>query len=107
MGLSWSYRVIKHPPMNKANIFPLIPQHLPEEAFETILSNGTIKIERIISKGHASPDGFWYDQEFSEWVLLLRGKASLAFDNAGNRSGAGRLPEYSSPCPSPGSMDSS
>lgn len=59
-----------------------MPQHLPEEVFETMLSNGSIKIERIISKGHASPEDFWYDQEFSEWVLLLRGKASLAFDNA-------------------------
>ena len=31
-----------------------------------------IMIERIISTGQASPEGFWYDQDFDEWVVVLR-----------------------------------
>lgn len=53
------------------------------EFFETIYSQGNIKIERIVSLGHSSPDGFWYDQEEYEWVVLLRGKAKLKFYEEG------------------------
>ena len=28
---------------------------------------------------HASPEGFWYDQEWHEFVLLLSGRAQVAF----------------------------
>ncbi len=52
-----------------------------EEFFETILQKDGIKIERIISKGHCSPSGFWYDQEDYEWVVLLKGKAILKFED--------------------------
>ena len=61
------------------NIFQNIPSHLAEEIFENIIVAGYFKIERIISRGHASPPGFWYDQEMNEWVLLLQGKARLRF----------------------------
>ena len=36
------------------------------------------RVERIVSRGQASPDDFWYDQEQAEWVLLLKGQAALA-----------------------------
>ena len=29
---------------------------------------------------HASPEGFWYDQEWHEWVPLLKGAARLRFE---------------------------
>lgn len=38
-------------------------------------------IERIISKGHSTPEGEWYDQDQDEWVLLLQGKAVLSFED--------------------------
>ncbi len=38
-----------------------------------------IRIERIISKGHSSPQSGWYDQDKNEWVLLLKGEAVLLF----------------------------
>jgi cupin 2 domain-containing protein len=41
-------------------------------------------MERIISNGHASPDGFWYDQDRSEWVLVLKGRAGLMFEGTGD-----------------------
>jgi cupin 2 domain-containing protein len=63
------------------NIFKDIPSDLPDELIEKIAGDATkdISIERIISRGHASPQGFWYDQVKNEFVILLKGKAALLF----------------------------
>ncbi len=47
---------------------------------ETLVSSGKVRIQRIISYSHASPEGFWYDQGENEWVLLTKGSAALKFD---------------------------
>ena len=47
------------------------------EVFETLATAGGVTIERIVSHAAASPPGFWYDQDWDEWVLLLRGSAEL------------------------------
>ncbi|HOD43146.1 MAG TPA: hypothetical protein PKL57_21545, partial [Candidatus Wallbacteria bacterium] len=68
------------------NIFNM-PVSIPEEIIETIhestLPAGVhrVRIERILSAGQASPEGFWYDQPENEWVLLVQGEARLAFDD--------------------------
>lgn len=62
-----------------SNVFADIPAELPDELFQTLTSSGNIRIERILSRGHASPEGFWYCQEESEFVLLLQGEACLVF----------------------------
>ena len=62
------------------NLFAEIPDDLPEELFQTLLRAPGLRIERIVSLGHASPEGFWYDQDTEEWVLLLKGAARLAFE---------------------------
>jgi cupin 2 domain-containing protein len=49
------------------------------EQFETILDTRNCKIERIVSRGHSSPEGFWYDQEKDEWVMVMKGSAGLLF----------------------------
>ncbi len=54
---------------------------LPEEVFTTLHEAPNIRIERIISRGHASPEGFWYDQPQHEWVILLHGAARLRFED--------------------------
>jgi cupin 2 domain-containing protein len=59
------------------NLFADIPADLPEELIQPLLNSTNVRIERIISLGHASPEGFWYDQEKHEWVLLLTGDARL------------------------------
>ena len=62
------------------NVFHHIPDELPEELFEILQTGNGMRIERIVSRGHASPEGFWYDQEDHEWVLLLKGGATLMFE---------------------------
>jgi len=66
--------------MRPDNIFADIPPYIPEEIFETIAASGAVKIERILSCGQATQPGVWYDQEQSEWVILLKGSAELLFD---------------------------
>ncbi|MDD5268314.1 MAG: cupin domain-containing protein [Methylococcales bacterium] len=66
------------------NIFAQIPEHLPEELFECIFKKDNIIIERIVSNGHISPVGQWYDQARDEWVILLQGKATLLFEKDQN-----------------------
>ena len=53
-----------------------------DEFFQKILTgkNGLL-VERIISHGHYTPNGQWYDQDRDEWVLVLEGEASLGFEN--------------------------
>ncbi len=68
--------------MKSQNIFSGIPLDLgKEEFFELLVKNDTVMIERIISKGQKSPESDWYDQEKNEWVMVLRGKAVLSFDD--------------------------
>ena len=63
------------------NLFYDIPPEFKEELFETILKRETFRIERIVSHGHSSPKGFWHDQDFHEWVILLKGSAVLRFED--------------------------
>ena len=66
------------------NLFENIPKNAPEELTEKLLSAEDVRIERIISFGQRSPDGFWYDQKENEWVLLLEGSATLGFEEGGS-----------------------
>ncbi|MEI6232449.1 MAG: cupin domain-containing protein [Planctomycetota bacterium] len=63
------------------NLFDQLPAQLPVELIETLASAHNLRIERILSKGHASPPDFWYDQSQHESVLLLQGAARLQFDS--------------------------
>jgi cupin 2 domain-containing protein len=66
------------------NIYSSIPADIPQELFQDIFVTDRFKIERIVSKGHASPEGFWYDQDQNEWVMLLKGRAGLVFEGSDN-----------------------
>jgi len=65
----------------KKSFFENIPEDAPEELFTELLKLNSVRIERIVSFGQSSPDGFWYDQEENEWVLLLEGSATLGFED--------------------------
>jgi cupin 2 domain-containing protein len=62
------------------NLFDLSGVDPRAERFSTLVDAPGAKIERIVSHGQASPPGFWYDQDFDEWVLVLGGAAALRLD---------------------------
>jgi len=61
------------------NLFVSLTSAQSGEEFLTLFDNANVQIERIVSHAHASPAGFWYDQEEDEWVAVLRGTATLEF----------------------------
>ena len=64
-----------------ANLLADLPKQLPEERFETLLRSGETKLERIVSTGHSTAPGDWYDQPLAEWVLVVKGRAGLRFED--------------------------
>ncbi|RZI44643.1 cupin domain-containing protein [Herbaspirillum sp. HC18] len=66
--------------METGNLYGQIPAHLPEEIFQVLATGKNMRIERIVSHGHCSPPGYWYDQPDHEWVALLKGEARLRFE---------------------------
>ena len=62
------------------NLFADLPTSLREELIQPLLTSPGLRIERIVSHGHATPEGFWYDQDQHEWVMLLSGAARLRFE---------------------------
>ena len=62
-----------------SSVFANVPKHLPDELITTLLAAPGVRIERIVSHGHASPQDFWYDQDQDEWVMVLKGAAKLRF----------------------------
>lgn len=63
-----------------ANLFADLPPQLPAELVTVLLQAADLRIERIVSHGHASPDGFWYDQDRAEWVIVLAGSGRILFE---------------------------
>jgi len=61
------------------NLFASLSKSEHEE-IRTLFENSSAKIERIVSYSHSSPSGFWYDQAWDEWVIVLRGSATLEFE---------------------------
>jgi cupin 2 domain-containing protein len=66
--------------MTIGNLFANVPHRLATEQIEELLSAPNVRIERIVSTGHATAAGEWYDQDRAEWVLLLAGSAGLLFE---------------------------
>ena len=63
------------------NLFENLPTAIPDELIQVLAANHNVRIERIVSHGHSSPDDFWYDQEEQEWVIVLKGAARLRFED--------------------------
>jgi cupin 2 domain-containing protein len=61
--------------------FPEVETGHPE-SFETLYAgSGEFRLERIVSWGHVSADGEWYEQAGDEWVLVLEGEAGIGFSD--------------------------
>jgi cupin 2 domain-containing protein len=66
--------------VSHGNLLADVPAVLAEEELRTLLDAPGLRIERIVSAGQASPPGFWYDQDWAEWVLVLAGQAGLLIE---------------------------
>ncbi len=74
----------------KGNIRGEAPEPGAGEAVTVLAQAPGFRVERIVSRGHRSPDGFWYDQPQHEWVLVVSGAAVLAYpDGRRDRLGPG------------------
>jgi cupin 2 domain-containing protein len=62
------------------NLFANLPElSIPEQSL-SLFGNRAVNIERIVSHSYSSPPGFWYDQDEDEWVMVVRGEATLEFE---------------------------
>ena len=62
------------------NIFDALPADRGVEHVETLAESRSARVERIVTFGQRSPEGFWYDQDENEWVVVLRGRARLEIE---------------------------
>ncbi len=62
------------------NFFSDLSGDLANELIEVLAEGENTRIERIVSRGQSSPEGFWYDQEQTEWVVVLKGEAKLLIE---------------------------
>jgi cupin 2 domain-containing protein len=62
------------------NLFTNLPELSSSEHSLSLFENHSVKIERIVSQSYSSPPGFWYDQDGDEWVMVMRGEATLEFE---------------------------
>jgi cupin 2 domain-containing protein len=68
--------------MNSKNIYKISGEYpVEQEVFESILTNGNVVIERILSSGQRTPEGQWLQQDKDEWVILLQGSSELSFED--------------------------
>jgi len=59
------------------SLFADLPERAEDEEVKVLLERSGLRLERIVSHGHASPPGYWYDQDDGEWVMVIRGRARL------------------------------
>ena len=64
----------------KGNILDIMSfENEKGEQFRTVFASSNVEIEQIASFGAPTPEGEWYDQDWNEWVLVVKGTAELAF----------------------------
>ena len=63
------------------NMLSNLPDSLPSEVIEDLVKTESLRIERILSHGHSSPEQGWYDQTENEWVMVLKGQGVIEFQD--------------------------
>ena len=56
------------------------------ETVSTLLTRPGVRVERIESRGHVTPQGQTYDQSEDEWVYIAAGAARLWLEDRGEVS---------------------
>ena len=59
------------------NLLSALRDAFAREVAEVLVQASHMRVERIVSQGQSSPEGFWYDQGENEFVLLVQGAARL------------------------------
>lgn len=62
------------------NLFARLPVPGGPEEFVPLWTRPGVLVERVVSHGHVTPEGQWYDQDRDEWVLLVSGAARLRIE---------------------------
>ena len=62
------------------NLFAKLPARSADELVDVLAAGGAVRIERIVSTGQVTPPGQWLCQDEAEWVIVLRGRATLRFE---------------------------
>nr|WP_294809651.1 cupin domain-containing protein [uncultured Sphingomonas sp.] len=65
-----------------ANLLTKLPAAKRAEAFTELLARPGIRVERIVSRGQATPEDEPMVQAQDEWVLLLEGAAGLRIEDS-------------------------
>ena len=66
--------------IRQGNLFASVDRVATEEQVLLLLATPDTRIERIVSTGQASPPGFWFDQKWDEFVLLVSGPARVLIE---------------------------
>lgn len=66
--------------MKTPNIFSNLPVFPKKDELIEQIIGGDVVIERIVSTGQSSPPDFYYEQEKNEFVILLKGAATLEIE---------------------------
>jgi len=83
--MDWVEAMVSQRAMTRDTRHPRLLQDLPrsldEEQIDELLRTPSLRIERIVSTGHASAESSWYDQSEHEWVIVLSGRARLRYED--------------------------
>ena len=63
------------------NLLSFLDINMLEEKTDILYHNSSIRIERVVSRGQNSPEGFWYDQDEDEWVCVLQGEGHIQYED--------------------------
>lgn len=67
--------------IQRGSLIQPLPDAAIDEHVDLLKQNASVRIERIVSHGQASPQDFWYDQPADEWVMVVSGRGVIAFDD--------------------------
>ena len=87
LARSWGFEIGRRwgeptlPTICSDNLFGSPLPALGEESERVLQSGESWCLKLIVSNQFKSPDGFWYDQDEDEWLLLLKGSARLRLEN--------------------------
>lgn len=66
-------------PLPRGNLLRPLPEAADGEQLDEFPAGPGVRIERIVSRGHVTAAGEWYDQDDDEWVLVLVGEGEIEF----------------------------